>query len=242
MTARQKWQPRFGKNEFRASKPFRGKQLTVRMVSPDCSKGIPVSGFESLLHSDRATVRQPTPVTGNYLPAKFEVDNFGCAVRFTLGIVKGLHGKSSVEITELSCERGISAKLPLALFRQLALRACTFSAYLMPPNFEYKLGDNFTVKAGKNGSLEIMGSGQIPVEVLNDLHNPEQDKTDKLKRVWQLYKQAPEGQRYAKVAEGFGYPPGSRSGLEWAHKWVKAARKRFAPDTVRKTKQKRGRK
>jgi len=239
VTTQQQWKPRYGKNNFVASKLYRGKQLTVRMVSPDCSKGIPVSGIPFLLHTSLAVVKQPTPVTGNYLPAKFEVENFGSNVSFTLAEVKGRH-KSSVEITELSCDRGVTAKLPLALFRALGLRACTFSAYLMPPNFQYKLGENFTVKAGKNGSLEIMGSGHIPVEVLNDLHDPEQDKTDKLKRVWQLYKQAPEGQKYAKVAEGFGYPPGSRSGNEWAHKWVKAARKKFAPHTVRKTKQKRG--
>lgn len=119
-------------NRFSASKLYRGKQLTVRMISPDSSAGVPVSGFRYLLHRESHEVKQPTPVTGNYLPSKFEVENFGCKVSFTLDSVKGERGKSSVEIVELSCERGVTLDLPLALLRSLALRACTFAGYLLP--------------------------------------------------------------------------------------------------------------
>ena len=213
------------------------------MVNPDTSNGVPVSGFRYLLHRHSHEVKQPTPVTGNYLPAQFEVENFGCKVSFTLEAVKGERGKSSVEITQLSCERGVTLKLPLALFRSLALRACTFTGYLLPPNFSYKVGEALTVKSGKSGSLEITGSSSLPAEVLKDLHDADEDKTDRLQRVWDLYNRAPDGVKYAKVAEGFGYPPG-KAGIEWAHKWVQIARKKFAPEKVRKSKpkQKRGKK
>lgn len=243
MSKQQAWKPKYGSNRFSASKLFRGKQLTVRMVSPDTSHGVPVSGFRYLLHRDSHDVKKPTPVTGNYLPSQFEVENYGCKITFTLEAVKGERGRSSVEITQLSCERGVTLKLPLALLKSLALRACTFSGYLLPPNFVIESGKNFTVKAGKTGGLHITGSSSLPAEVLKDLHDADEDKTDKLRRVWDLYKLAPEGVKYAKVAEGFGYPPG-RAGIEWAHKWVKLARKKFAPETVRKPKpkQKRGRK
>jgi len=238
--AKQHWNPPQGKSDFIASKPYRGKQLTVRMVSPDCSTGVPVSGVPYQLHSEYKRVKQPTPVTGNYLPAKFEVDNFDSKVSFTLTRVKDRHGKSSVVITELCCDHGVTAKLPLALFRQLGLRASTFLAFFLPPYFEFYDAPNVKVKTGKDCRLWIVGKGLIPAEVLNVLHDTEQTEADRLKRVWQLYKQAPKGQKYAKVAEGFGYPPGSKSGMDWAHKWVKRARKKFAPHTVRKAKQKRG--
>ena len=238
MTKQSTWLPKYGANKFHASAPYRKQTLTVRMTYPDTSKGIPVAGFRYLLHGSYDKVKQPTPITGNYLPAKFEVLGFGCRVTFTLELVKGTR-HDSLEITELACEHGVKSSLPLALFRKLALKASTFTGYLLPPFYSYSPSPSVTVKADKNGGLEIMGSGSIPVEVLNDLHNPEQDVTDKLKRVWELYQRAPEGMKYSKVAEGFGYPAGSRSGLEWAHKWVKRARKKFAPQQVRKTKQRR---
>ena len=241
MTKQKPWLPKYGANKFRATASYRGQQLEVRMTDPDTSRGIPVSGFRYLLHGSHDKVKQPTPITGNYLPAKFEVLGFGCTVTFTLSVVKGAR-HSSVEITELTCEQGITSTLPLALFRKLALKASTFTGYLLPPLYSYSPSPNFTVKAGEKGALEITGSGSIPVEVLNDLHNPEQDVTDKLQRVWDLYNRAPEGMKYAKVAEGFGYPAGSKSGIEWSHKWVKRARKKFAPHKVRKTKQRRSKK
>jgi hypothetical protein len=239
MTKQQTWKPKYGANKFRASASYRGRQIEVRMINPDTSRGVPTSGFRYLLHSSFDKVKQPTPVTGNYVPSKFEVLGFGCRVAFTLEIVKGAR-HSSVEITELACEQGVKSSLPLALFRKLALKASTFTGYLLPPLFSYSPSPSFTIKAGEKGALEIMGSGSIPVEVLNDLHDPEQEVTDKLKRVWDLYNRAPEGMKYSKVAEGFGYSPGSKSGLEWAHKWVKRARKEFAPQQVRKTRQRRG--
>lgn len=248
MTKRQTQAPKFlqhskRQNQFSASKVYQGKQLTVRMTSPDTSKGVPVSGVPWLLHTGSIKVKQVTPITGNYLPAQFEVLGFSCDVSFTLQAVKGARGKSSIEITQLTCEHGVTSRLPLALFRSLGLKACTFSAYLVPPFFTYTSPDKtFRYESGSAGAVEIMGSGQLPALYANDLLNPEQDKDHKLKQVWDLYQRAPEGQKYATVAEGFGYPAGNRAGIEWAHKWVKLARKEFAPQTVRKTKQKRGRK
>lgn len=242
MTKQQTYKRKYGANHFSASKLYRGKQITVRMVSPDTSKGIPTSGIPWLVHRNSLKVKKPTPVTGNYLPSRFEVENFGYEISFTLEAVKGKQGHSSVEITELSCSQGVTLQLPLALLRTLALRACTFSAYLLPPHFTYKPSPNVTIKTDKEGSLEIIGSANLPREILQDLHSPDEDKTDKLKRVWELYSAAEVGVRYAKVAEGFGYPPGSRAGIEWAHKWVKLARKKFAPKTVRKSQPRKGKK
>lgn len=242
MTKQQTHKPKYGANHFSASKLYRGKQLTVRMVSPDTSKGIPISGIPWVVHRNSLKVKKPTPVTGNYLPSRFEVENFGCEIFFTLEEVKGKQGRSSVQITELSCSQGVTLQLPLALLRTLALRACTFSAYLLPPHFTYKPFPNVTVKTDKEGGFEIMGSAKLPREILQDLHSPDEDKTDKLKRVWELYNSADRGMRYATVAEGFGYSPGSRAGLEWAHKWVKLARKKFAPKTVRKSQPRKGKK
>ena len=249
MTKRQTQPPTFlrarkrSENQFSASKLYRGKQLTVRMTSPDTSKGVPVSGVPYLLHTASRKVKQLTPITGNYLPAQFEVLGFSCRVSFTLQVVKVAQGKSEIEITQLTCEHGVTSKLPLALFRLLALKACTFSAYLVPPFYTYKSPDgSFTFSTDKDGGLKIVGSSRLPVEVLNDLLNPDQNKADKLKQVWNLYQQAPNGQKYATVAEGFGYSAGNSAGIQWAHKWVKLARKEFAPHTVRKTKQKRGKK
>jgi len=230
-------------NQFSASKVYQGKQITVRMTNPDTSRGIPTGGIRWLLHTDSVKVKRVTPITGNYLPAEFEVLGFGCEVTFTLQAVKGARGRSSIEITELACEHGVTNKLPLALFRSLGLKACTFSAYLVPPHFRYESPDKtFRYESGSGGSVEIMGSARLPAEHANDLLNLEQDKDQQLKQVWDLYQHAPERQKYAKVAESFGYPAGSKAGIEWAHKWVKRARKEFAPDKVRKTKQKRGRK
>lgn len=248
MTKRQTPPPKFlqhdqRQNKFSASKLYQGKQLTVRMTNPDTSRGIPVAGIPWLLHTDMKKVKVITPITGNYLPAEFEVLGFGSTVTFTLQAVIGARGQGSVEITQLACERGVTSKLPLALFRALGLKACTFSAYLVPPYFRYESPDKtFRYESGSAGSVEIMGSAQLPAVYANDLLNPDQDKEHKLKQVWALYQQAPKGQRYAKVAEGFGYPAGSKAGIEWAHKWVKLARKEFAPHKVRKTKQKRGKK
>jgi hypothetical protein len=242
MTKQQTYKRKYGANQFSASKLYRGKQITVRMVSPDTSKGIPKSGIPWLVHRNSFKVKKPTPVTGNYLPSRFEVENFGCEISFTLEAVKGKQGRSSVQITELSCSQGVTLQLPLALLRTLALRACTFSAYLLPPHFTYKPFPNVTVTIDKEGGFEIMGSAKLPREILQDLHSSDEDKTDKLKRVWELYNSAEVGVRYATVAEGFGYPPGSRAGIEWAHKWVKLARKKFAPKTVRKSQQRKGKK
>jgi hypothetical protein len=213
------------------------------MTNPDTSKGVPVSGVPWLLHTASLKVKKLTPITGNYLPAQFEVIGFSCRVSFTLEAIKVAQGRSEIEITQITCEHGVTNKLPLALFRALALKACTFSALLVPPFYTYTSpSGSFTYNSGSEGSMEIVGSSRLPVEVLNDLLDPQQDKASKLKQIWKLYQQAPEGQKYAKVAEGFGYPAGNRAGIEWAHKWVKRARKEFAPHTVRKTKQKRGRK
>ena len=242
MTKQQTYKRKYGANHFSASKLYRGKQITVRMVSPDTSKGIPKSGIPWLVHRNSLKVKKPTPVTGNYLPSRFEVENFGCEISFTLEAVKGKQGRSSVQITELSCSQGVTLQLPLALLRTLALRACTFSAYLLPPHFTYKPFPNVTVTIDKEGGFEIMGSAKLPREILQDLHSSDEDKTDKLKRVWELYNSADKGVRYATVAEGFGYSPGSRAGLEWAHKWVKLARKKFAPKTVRKSQPRKGKK
>jgi hypothetical protein len=249
MTERQTHPPEFlrarkhTQNQFSASKLYRGKQLTVRMTNPDTSRGVPVSGVPWLLPTASLKVKKLTPITGNYLPAQFEVLGFSCQVSFTLQAVKGARGSSTIEITQLTCEHGVTNKLPLALFRLLALKACTFSAVLVPPFYTYTSpSGSFTYNSGADGAVEIVGSAKLPASQLNDLLDPQQDKASKLKQIWDLYQQAPEGQKYAKVAEGFGYSAGNRAGIEWAHKWVKRARKEFAPHTVRKTKQKRGKK
>jgi len=237
------WKPKLGSNEFVASKKFQGKTLTVRMISPDPTHGIPQTGGW-LLHSDKqpGQVKEPTRETGNFLPASFVVENFGCEVSFTLSAVAIGHGKSEVRITELNlkCANGLHTDLPEGLFRELGLRACTFTAMNFPPNFSYSFGENHRYHSGSTGDLQIIGSSDMPREVLGDLFDANLSERERLKRIWNLYQQTPKRQRYAKVAEAHGYPPGSKAGLNWAHKWVKRARKEFAPHTVRKTKQKRG--
>lgn len=162
MTKQQAHKLKYGANHFSASKLYRGKQLTVRMVDPDTSKGIPVSGFRFLVHRNSFKVKKLTPVFGNYLPSRFEVENFGCKISFTLEEVTGKQGRSPVQITELCCSQGVTLQLPLALLRTLALQACTFSAYLLPPHFTYKPSPNVTISTDKEGGFQIVGSANLP--------------------------------------------------------------------------------
>lgn len=237
------WKPKLGSNRFVAVRKFQGKSLTVRMISPDTTHGIPQTAAW-LLHTDKLfrQVKEPTRVTGNFLPASFVVENFGCEVSFTLSAVALGHGKSEVRITELNlkCANGLHTDLPEGLFRELGLRACTFTAVMIPPNFSYSYAPNHRYHAGSEGDLQIIGSTDLPREVLGDLFDANTSDRERLKRIWKLYLQAPSRQKYDMVAEAHGYPPGSKAGRNWAHKWVKRARKEFAPDTVRKPTKRKG--
>lgn len=237
------WKPKLGSNRFTASKKFQSKTLTVRMISPDPTHGIPQTGGW-LLHTDKqiGQVKEPTRVTGNFLPASFVVENFGCEVSFTLSVIPIGHGKSEIRITELNvkCANGLHTDLPEGLFRELGLRACTFTAFMIPPNYSFSYGSNHRYHSGSAGDLQIIGSSTIPGEVLGDLFDENASDRERLKRIWNLYQQAPSRQKYDMVAEAHGYPPGSKAGRNWAHKWVKRARKEFAPDTVRKPNKRKG--
>lgn len=205
------------------------------MTEPDTSRGLPLSGMPVLLHTDRdpATLRKPHPITGNYLPARFHATLGSCEVSFLLEAVRTSSDTpdepnllNACQVTQLTvqCTGGdyVRGDLPLDLLRQLAVRASTFAAVLLPPNYRYE-AHGAVHRTDDDGGWLILGAGDTPAQVMRDLT---QD-ADLLTQVAQLWQQLPHGRKYDGIATAFGF---SKS---WAHKQVKLARKQlphlFAP-------------
>jgi hypothetical protein len=220
-----------------ASRSYRGEIVTVQMINPQVRDGaVIVWGAKRLMHTrlTPAEVKRPTPITGQYLPARFTAKVAGCTVKFTLTRVETASGDYTdhVRISDLhvTCNPdGQVLDLPLPLLRSLAIQASTFAAFIIPPHFTWTDGQ-VTYTTDKAGDYHVVSRGQPPPEVLDVLT----DGTDLLRDVARIYATAPYGRKWETIAAHYGYSH------EWAHKQVRLARKKH-PGLFAKSTRKKGR-
>ena len=200
--------------------------VTVRMITPDPSSGVPISGFPFVIHSgiNPAILKTPKRVTGNYLPATFEATGLPCKVpvQFILDRVSTGNSTGVAQIVSVTCSKGIDTKqnLRFSLLRTLALQASTFSATLYPPNYSFT-EHGVTWKAGKTGDMLITGEGNIQAHTRDDKENTPKDLRDRYRLLADIWTNTEHGQRYEAARKQFPY------GDKWIEKHVKRGKELY---------------
>jgi len=202
---------------------WRGHRVVVTMIDPaNTATSTVLSGAGVLYHTGTRPrdVQVITPTTGQYLPATFTATLPTCTVTFTLDVVRKVRGPvdaDGVRFTFLQVEgsQGFDHDdVPLGLLRSLAVRASTFTLWLVPPNTTYT-AYGVEWRSDDDGAFQIVGPGTTPPAVLHDLTR----QADLLEQVAQVWRNTPHGEKYQEIAATFGF------GTDWAHKQVKRARK-----------------